>query len=376
MDKQKIILPDFIALRKEFPVTSKWIYLNIANKAPLPKCSQNAIRDFLREMNELGGKDVYSIIHVEETRERLAKLLGTEVQNIAFVKNTSEGLNIAAQALCLKPGDNVIQADIDHPNQKYAWKRLEALGVELRWVRNREGCLPIEDFIDLIDDKTRVIAVSYVTFAIGIRINLPALSEVCHKHNIRFMLDAIQGIGVLATPLPMLGADVVVCGGHKGLLGLPGTGFLYCKEEIISQMEPPFFARACMVPEAISNLEIDLVPDAHRFEIGSYNYLGLRILGESVQFLTNIGLRNIENRVQMLTNYLIKLLEIKGKKILTPRIWRERAGIVSIQEKYPKAMEAFLREKGIIVSTRDSALRISPHFYNTKEELEKLVSLL
>jgi selenocysteine lyase/cysteine desulfurase len=377
MEERNKEAPDFDTVRAEFPVINHWIYLNIANKAPLPNCSQHAVIDFLNEFNEFGGKNTSSQVLVEQTRKRLANLLGADPHNIAFIKNTSEGLNIAAQAFNLTPGDNVIQADIDHPNQIYAWKRLEARGVELRWVYNRNGMLSIADFVKKIDNKTRVIAVSYVSFLNGIRLNLPALAEVCAVNNILLVVDAIQGIGVLATQLPSLGADVIVCGGHKGLLSLPGVGFLYCKEELISKLDPPFLARTSMTSEASSQLEIGFAPGARRFEIGSYNYLGLRILGESVHFLNRIGLSNIEKKVKKLTTYLIQLLEDKGKTLLTPRSWQARAGIVSIHEHDALTTAAFLRERGIIVSARGkNVLRISPHFYNTKDELDQLVSLL
>jgi selenocysteine lyase/cysteine desulfurase len=377
MGKNRLTVPpDFMELRAEFPVTRKWAYLDIANKAPLPKCSQNGINEFLKDMNEFGAKEAFSIARTEEIRTLLAKLLGVQPHTLAFIKNTSEGLNIALQALGLKAGDNIIQADLDHPNQKYACKRLESKGVELRWIQNRNGCLHIEDFIRQMDDKTRIVSVSYVTFMNGFRLNIPDLAAACRERTIHLVVDAIQGIGVIATPLPALGADIVICGAHKGLLGLPGTGLLYCEESLISQMDPPFFARASMVPEVVSLLEVELAPDAHRFEIGNHNYMGLWVLGRSAEFLVKIGLKNIEDRVRLLTTHLINLLESKQLKILTPKTWEQRAGIVSIKVCDPRSLEAMLWKNGIVVSARNGALRISPHFYNAEEELEKLVCML
>ncbi len=376
IEKHTANVPDFVALRNEFPVTRSWIYLDVANKGPLPNCAQEAIQDFLREINEFGVREAFSKTRVEEVRSSLAWFLGVAPQTIAFIKNTSEGLNIAAQAVDLKAGDNVVQADVDHPNQVYAWKHLEGRGVELRWVRSREGRLPTDTFIELMDERTRVVAVSYVAFRNGCRVDLPALSAACRERGILLVVDAIQGIGVLAAQLPTLGGDIVVCGGHKGLLGLPGTGFLYCREDLIPEMEPPFLARASVVPEAVSRLEVELAPDAHRFEIGNPNYLGLWVLGRSVEFLAEVGLEHIEERVRQLTTYLMELLEQRGKKVLTPYSWEERAGIVSVELPNSKKTVELLREKKIIASARDGALRFSPHFYNTEEELERSVNLL
>ena len=290
-EQQGAVAPDFAALRDEFPVTRNWTYLDLANKAPLPQCAQDAIPDFLREMNELGAREAFSKRRVEEVRASLASLLGVAPGTLAFIKNTSEGMNIAAQALDLQAGDNVIQAEMDHPNQVYALKRLEERGVELKWVRNGEDYPPVEAFVEAMDERTRVVAVSYVTFGTGCRVDLPALGAACRERGVVLMTDAIQGVGILSTPLPALGADIVVCGGHKGLLGLPGTGFLYCREELIPDMTPPFFARASMMREVLDRMEVGLAPDAHRFEIGNQNYLGLWVLGRSVEFLGRWGLR-------------------------------------------------------------------------------------
>ena len=145
---------------------------------------------------------------------------------------------------------------------------------------NSNGCVsgdgypPVEAFIEAMDERTRVVAVSYVTFGTGCRVDLPALGAACRERGVVLMTDAIQGVGILSASLPALGADIVVCGGHKGLLGLPGTGFLYCREDLIPGMTPPFFARASMVREVLDRMEVGLAPDAHRFEIGNQNYLG------------------------------------------------------------------------------------------------------
>ena len=135
------------------------------------------------------------------------------------------------------------------------------------------------------------------------------------------MTDAIQGIGILSASLPTLGADIVVCGGHKGLLGLPGTGFLYCREDLIPEMKPPFYARSQHGSRSARPDGGRTGPDAHRFEIGNPNYLGLWVLGRSVEFLAEVGLEHIEERVRQLTTYLMELLERRGEKILTPRAW-------------------------------------------------------
>ncbi len=375
-ETKAVVAPDFKALREAFPVTRNWTYLDIANKAPLPQCAQDAIPEFLLEMNERGVREAFSRVRVEDIRSSLSSLLGVSPRTIAFIKNTSEGLNIAAQSLDIKAGDNVIQAETDHPNQVYAWRRLEERGVELRWARSGEGCPPAEALIELMDERTRVVSVSYVTFGTGCRVDLPALSAVCRERGIILVTDAIQGIGILSASLPVLGADIVVCGGHKGLLSLPGTGFLYCREDLIPEMKPPFFARASMVREMIDRMEVGLAPDAHRFEIGNPNYLGLWMLGRSVEFLAGVGLVHIEERVRRLTTCLMELLERQGERILTPRSWEQRAAIVSIESPDPHKAAARLRENRVIASARNNALRFAPHFYNTEDELERTVSLL
>lgn len=368
--------PDFAALRAEFPTTRHWIHLDAARKAPLPRCAEAAMQNFVRDVYAQGGVEAYSVARVEEARAAVARLVGVAPGTLAFVKNTSEGLNIAAQGLGLKPGDNVLLTDLDHENQIYAWRHLEARGVEIRWVPNREGRLPVEAFVERMDRRTRVVAVSYVTYNNGHRVNLPALAEACHARGVLVVVDGIQGLGILGTPLPALGVDILAAGAHKGLLGLNGTGILYCREDLIPAIQPPFAARSSMVPEQATQGELRLAPDAHRFEIGNFNYIGLWVIRRSAEFLAKIGLQHIEERVRTLTTALIGLADRRRLSVRTPRAWEERAGIVSIAIPDVEKTVARLRTQRIIVSAKDGALRVSPHVYNTEEELEKLIQAL
>ncbi len=367
---------DFQALRAEFPTTRKWAYLNIANKAPLPRAAEEAASAFFRDIRENAGAEAFSNGRVEAARESLARLLGVPSATLAFIKNTSEGLNIAAQALDLRAGENVLLTDKEHLNQIYAWRHLEARGVEVRWVRARGGRLPVEAFTGQMDAKTRAAALSYVTYGNGCRVDLPALCAACRERGIVSVVDGIQALGALAAPIPALGADIMVTGAHKGLLGLNGSGILYCREELIPRLRPPFVARSSMTAEAVSRAEAGLAPDARRFEYGNPNYLGLWVLRASADFLAGIGLDRIEERIRALTTQLMEMLEERRLDCLTPRPWEERAGIVSIAVPDPEGTVARLRREGIVAGAKDGALRVSVHFYNSEEDLTRLVRAL
>ena len=193
-----------------------------------------------RDVYENAGAEAWSGENVEATRDLMAKLLGAQPGEIAFTKNTTEGLNIAAHAFDLKPGDNIVLTDMEHVNNVWVWRHWEAKGVEIRFAQHRDGRLTLETFLDKIDQRTRVVACVYVTYGNGYRVDLPALGKICRERDIKLVVDGVQAAGILAAPLSELGADMVALGGHKGLLGLTGTGLLYCRADLIRDLKTPF----------------------------------------------------------------------------------------------------------------------------------------
>src|SRR2546426_3167722 len=223
--------PDWSALRREFPTLERWTYLDVARKTVPPRCQAQAMEAYTRDVYENAGADAWAPAHVSEARAVMAKLLGAKPAEIAFTKNTTEGLNIAAHAFDLKPGDNIVLTDMEHPANVWVWKHWEAKGVEIRYAQHRNSRLPLSAFEEQIDERTRVVSTAYVTYGNGYRVNVPELGRLCRERGIRLVGDGVQAAGILAAPLNGLGADIASIGGHKGLLGR--------SEEHTSELQSP-----------------------------------------------------------------------------------------------------------------------------------------
>jgi selenocysteine lyase/cysteine desulfurase len=368
---------DVIALRKQFPTLENWSHFDIARKAPLPKCVEEAMQTYMRDVWGQAGETAFSEREVERAREVMARLVGAPPQTLAFIRNTSEGLNLAAGGLGFQEGDKVLITDMEHSACVLPWRRLQERGVEVGVVQARDGRLPLESFTERMDPQTRAVAVSWVAYGNGYRTDIAALAEACRVRGIISVVDGIQAVGVLNTPLAELGADIVIAGGHKALLSHVGIGLIYCREDAIPKINPPYVARFSFATDNKWQDPLVLAADAHRFEYGNPNFLGIWVLRHSAEFIMSIGLEQIEERVRELTTYLYDRAEEKGFRITTPKPWKERAGIISFEMPNPEQIRRKLHERKIIVNVKDGRyLRTATHFYNTKEEIDRLVEEL
>lgn len=368
-------------LREEFPTLSHWTYLDTARKTMPPRCQEQAMQDYCRDIQETAGADAWSAVNVAETREVMARLLGAKPAEIAFTKNTTEGLNIAAHAFDLQAGDNILLTDMEHVANVWVWKHWESRGVEIRYAKNRAGRLPLEAFLEQMDARTKVVSTAYITYGNGYRVNLPELGEACRNSGARLVVDGVQAAGILAAPLDSLGADLIAIGGHKNLFGLTGTGLLYCREELIDEIRAPFLkapvARGSAQASAHLNSQFDYVRTAHRFEGGNPNFLGLKVLRRCAEFINAIGLENIEARVRDLTTLCMEQLKAAGYSTLTPEPWAERAQIISVPVADAGALMNRLREDHrVIVNVKDGAIRISMSFFNNSDDIDRLLAAM
>ena len=367
--------PDWAAIRREFPMLATWTYLDTARKAPLPLCVEEATREFFNDVNENAGDEVWSPASVEKTRAVMARLLGVPTGSLAFVKNTTEGLNIASHAFDLAPGDNIVVTDMEHRANLWVWEHWRDKGCEIRCVQNRDGRLPIEAFLEKIDEKTKVVSTAWVTYRNGYRVDLAELGRICQARGAKLVVDAVQGAGLINTRLSDLNADFVSIGGHKHLLGLTGTGVLYVRPELVTEAKAGITKTpAYYTPNPETALERY---DQHRFESGNPNFLGLYVFRRSAGYIESIGLENIENRVRDLTDEFLEMLKKRRIRTQTPENWRERCQIVNVLiDTDAKQLAAALHEKRIAVNVRDGILRVSMSFFNNEEDLETLLRAL
>jgi selenocysteine lyase/cysteine desulfurase len=370
--------PDWNKLRDEFPTLANWTYLDTARKTVAPRCQEEAMRDYMRDVYDNAGADAWSALNVAATRETIANLLGAKPAEIAFTKNTTEGLYIAANGVELRPGDNIVLTDMEHVANVWVWKHWESKGVEIRYARNREGRLPLESFLEQIDARTRVVSTAYVTYGNGYRVDLPTLGRVCRERGALLVVDGVQGAGILARPFSELGADFIAVGGHKNLFGLSGSGIAWCREELVDRLTTPF-VKAPAAPGSAqarshATSQFDYMRIAHRFEGGNPNFLGVRVLRRGAEFVQSIGVANIERRVRGLTETCLRLLREHGLKTTTPHEWEERAQIVNVLVPDAEALMTTLRERHrVVTNVKDNALRLSMSFANNEEDIERAV---
>ena len=370
--------PDWTVLRAEFPTLNHWTYLDVARKTIPPRCQEQAVQSYYKDVYAEAGADAWSATNVAHGRGELAQLMGAKPAEIAFTKNTTEGLIIAAHAFPVAPGDNIVLTDMEHVANIWVWKHWASKGVEIRYAKNVSGRLTLQSFLDVIDSRTRVVSTAYITYGNGYRVNLPALGAACRARNIRLVVDGVQAAGIIATPLKDLGADIIAIGGHKGLMGLTGSGIVYCREELVDTIQSPFVKEAVAAGSATArahvNSQFDYVRIAHRFEGGNPNFLGIRVLRAGAAFLQSIGIANIEQRVRHLSEVCLKALAKAGLRTTTPAEWDERAHIINVLvPDAPRIMDTLREQDRIIINVKDDALRISLSFFNNEEEIERTV---
>ncbi|MGZ8229672.1 MAG: aminotransferase class V-fold PLP-dependent enzyme [Burkholderiales bacterium] len=370
--------PDWGGLRREFPTLEHWTYLDTARKTVPPRCQEQAMREYTQDVYENAGADAWSALNVAETRSVMAALLGAKPAEIAFTKNTTEGLYIAASGVDLKPGDNIVLTNLEHVANIWVWRHWEAKGVEIRYAEHRDGRLPLESFLAKMDARTRVVSTAYVTYGNGYRVDLRGLGKLCRERGALLVVDGVQAAGIIAAPFSELGADIIAAGGHKNLLGLTGSGVVWCREELVNELKAPFIKAPAPAGTAQAKAhavsQFDYMRIAHRFEGGNPNFLGVRVLRRGAEFLQSIGLPHIESRVRELTTTCMKLVKSAGLKSTTPENWEERAQIVNVLVPDAEGLMTALREKHrIVTNVKDNALRLSMSFCNNEEDIERAV---
>ena len=367
--------------RTEFPVTQSYVYMNHAGVAPLSNRVRNAMIGFAEDATVNGAVNVESWVEtIEICRSVAAQLINADATEIAFMKNTTQGILIAANGIDWRAGDNVVTTAVEFPANVYPWWSLkERYGVETRMVPEREGRIYLEDIVAALDECTRVVTISHVEFASGFRNDIKSIGEMCRERDIWFVVDAIQSLGAIEVDVKSNHVDILAADGHKWLLAPEGAAIFYCTNDKLERLINTNVGWASVVnPREFLDYDLTQKPDATRFEEGSYNSIGLYGLKAAVELLLEIGVSNIENYILELTAGLIKGLDSKGYRVITPQSDSERAGIVVFESDHhtPAELYALLNERNIITAERGSGVRVSPHFYNTESEIADLLEVL
>jgi selenocysteine lyase/cysteine desulfurase len=367
-------------MRALYPITSRYAYLDHAAIAPLATPVRSTMEVFLGRMTE----EPFDQVHWErlrgQVRSRLAQLLSVGPESIAFIKNTTSGLGLVAAGLDWEAGDNIVGVHREFPANIDPWMGLKRKGVEFRLYQPQHGRIDVKALARLCDHRTRVLTVSAVQFWSGFRIDLAALSGALKGRDVLLVVDAMQAAGAMRLDLSALSVDFLCAGAQKWLLGPIGIGFAYVGPRMLERLTPVTIGTDSVIHER-EYIEYDLTfkPDARRFEEAAPNYPGVLGMGAAVNLLLRAGPAAVEDVVLRLADRLRDELPRRGYELVfKPTLPSERSGIVSFRHTrmVPAELHARLREAGVIIALRSDFLRASPHYYNSDEDLDRLLEAL
>lgn len=369
-------------LRALFPITGHAVYLNHAAVSPPPLPTIEAIQAQLRDVGENGSANYRSWVATKDrTRKLVAALIGARPDQIAFMRNTSDGLSTIANGLQWQSGDNLVTFRNEFPSNVYPWLRLrDAFGVEVRFCEERAGRIDLQEMISLIDDRTRLVAISQVQYASGFRMDLEQLGRVARAKDALLVVDIIQALGVIPTNVDTELIDAAACAGHKWLLTPEGVGILYLSDRARARLEPTLVGWISVPrPEDYCDFDQGWNSGALAWETGTGATALIYGLEASLRLLTETGIDRISSYLEELTDYLCEQLRVEDYTIVSSRRTGEKSQIVCIRhQRGLTAMQLYshLKQRNIITAPRGDRLRIAPHFYNTREEMDELISAL
>jgi len=367
--------------RKQFPHTwTDMIYLNHAAISPLPFVVRDAVDKFM-ERRALKGIESYPWAQkiAMRTKELIADLIHSKPERIAFVLNTDDGINLLASGIEWKKGDRVLLYRYEYPANVYPYLNQKKLhGVEVDFMEPEDGRITVDVIKKHLTPETKLLSLSFVQFLTGYRSDLTAIGKLCKERNIIFAVDAIQGLPHSSINVEESQIDFLAAGSHKWLMGTDGTAFIYVSEKAQGLIRQSYMGAASVNdPFNFFDYNTDRIRnDASRYEGGTLNFPGITALNASLSFHKEFGFTEMEKRVLDHTAYLISRFKTQGVKVVTPEVASERAGIVSVEIEHPEEVLQRLLKKRIIVAVRGGKLRLSPHFYNTEDELRTAMNAI
>lgn len=366
----------------EFPLSNKLIYLNHAAVAPWPKRTSDAVKAFAKQ-NTVYGSHYYLdwLKKEQQIRHQLKTLLNAPTaDDIALVKNTSEAISFVAYGLNWNQGDNIVSSNEEFPSNRIPWESLADQGVEFRQADLLSGSSPEQALFSLVDANTRLITISSIQFASGLRMDLEKIGQFCKQNNILFCIDAIQSLGAVEFDVQAYQADFVMADGHKWMFGPEGLGVFYTNPESRSKLQLTQYGWHMMANiHNYENKPWDIHPTAKRFECGSPNMLGIHAWSASLSLLLDIGMNNIEGQVIENAVYLMQKISSHPKLVLlSDQQAKHKSGIVLFKHSSIKnpILYKHLQENGVVCALRGGGIRFSPHFYHTKKELDRAIAII
>lgn len=364
-------------VRELFPHIKRGkIYFNNAATGPFSVHVLKIVNEYLLQRSETDIDNFPELVKVVgETKNYLSQMLNCPKDRIAFIDNTSNGMNILAQGIKWEKGDSILLNDLEFPANVYPFLNLEKEGVNVEFVKSKDGIVSADDIVGSIRSSTKLISISFVQFLTGYRADLEKIGNVCREKGIIFSVDAIQGLGAFTLDVEKNKIDFISCGTAKWLLGMQGLAFVYVSEKLQQTLIPKYVGWLS-VEDAWNLLDFNLKlkTTADAFQGATINSLGVFGLLPSLQLFADFGYDNVENRIINNSVHFIKrLTEIGVHPILKDCDNKNLSGIVSFEQESAVRILEELKKKEIYCSVREGMVRLSPHFYNTLEEIDIVV---
>lgn len=361
-------------VRAEFPIAATHAYLNHASFSPLSSRIVAALHEHLALMQTQPFEAVRDQVVgvMTDFKTRAARLINAvRDDEIVPIANTAFGINAAALSLPLRAGDNVLVLEGDYPALIYPWLNLASRGVLVKWVPQHMGGLDLDRLVARIDARTRVIALSTAMFATGFMNDVTAVGALCRERGIYFVVDGIQTLGAFPLDVQASQIDLLATGSQKWLLSPPGSGFLYCRHELLDELQPGAYVGATSTVDPFNFLDYNftLQPSSERFNLGTPNFPGIVGLHTALGMFEEIGISTIAEHIIQLTDILIADMQERGYRVLSNLAPERRSGIVIVEVPEPEAAATRLLEANVVTSARGAGLRISPHLYNNEQDM-------
>ncbi len=380
-------------VRKEIPVTSRRAYFDNAGTGPPSINVLNAIHEYLADWRDFGENWEEWLPIIIESRRLFGKMIGASTEEVASVPNVTSALTAIASSVKYKPGGNIVISDLNFPTNIYLWhlQKTHGRAKEVRLLHHDEnGTIPLDQWEKAIDDNTSIVSLDYVSWTNGCREKIREITRLAHDHDSFVIADSFHGLGVFPINAIQDEVDALVCGMYKWMQGPHGAAYLYTRKDRLGELDPNYIGwhgvqdsvvRRMTLQEDLFGKPFNIndarpAPDATRFEGGSWGVVSIIGAKAALEYALKHDQAERYHRVLRVTDHLIEGLQKRGRKILTPLQSDRRSGIVVFEDPDPHATFDKLKSLNITVASRVKAIRVSPHYYNTEEEIDKLLAAL
>ncbi|MDE3839106.1 aminotransferase [Bacillus methanolicus] len=368
----------YCSYRSLFPTLSTHVHLASCSQGALAQPVSKAIEEYHNGLLLSGSNWDEAIEKVEETRKKFAELIGAETDEIAVLSSVSDAISAIATSLPYQKEKNkIVFTDIDFPTVGHIWLAQEQFKDNITFIRSSNGIIHVEQYEKEVKHDTLLTCIPHVCYYNGYMQNLKVIADIVHKKGSLLFVDAYQSAGQIPINVKEMDIDILAAGTRKYMLGIPGVAFLYIKKELAENLKPR--VTGWLGQEKTSEFDIYhpvFAAGARRFETGTPSFISVYAAYEAIKLLLEVGIDNIQSYLKELTRFTLHYGQEKGLHIIGPLSTKCRSSMTSFYVENASKIEGFLREKNIVVSARKDVIRIAPHFYNTKDELEYAIAEL